>query len=110
MRQVIDPEPLPTLKGRFSQGMVAGPLVFLAGQIASDFSTGLHSDVKENTGLPTKGVWIRKQSEFVLERQQRVARGAKTDLSRAAQVWSLLTSVGDVGLTHDSQAPFFKPD
>jgi enamine deaminase RidA (YjgF/YER057c/UK114 family) len=110
MRRVIDPEPLPMLKGRFSQGMAAGPFVFLAGQIASDFSTGLHPDVKELPGLPTKAAWVKRQAEFVLERQQRVAKAGGTDLARAAQIWSLLTNIGDAGLTRDAQARFFKSD
>jgi enamine deaminase RidA (YjgF/YER057c/UK114 family) len=107
MRFVIDADSLPTLKGRFSQGMAAGPLVFLAGQLASDFASGLHPDVKETPGLPSKSVAIKKQTEFVLERQQRVAKAAGVDLTRAAQTWTLLKDVGDTGLVNDVRRRFF---
>jgi enamine deaminase RidA (YjgF/YER057c/UK114 family) len=107
MRRVIDSEPLPTLKGRFSQGMAAGPLIFLAGQIASDFQTGLHADVQTVPALPASKIPIKAQTQFILERQQRVALAASSSLDRTAQVWTLLPDLSELPLALRTASPFF---
>ncbi len=92
-RQVANPVVLPTIVNRFSQAMTCGPLVFLAGMIASDFETGLAPEVKQPPGLPYQSNATRLQAEFLLRRQQQVAEGAGTSLDRAVQTWSFLTDI-----------------
>ncbi len=96
-RRIVNPEALPEIANRFSQAIVHGPLVFLAGMIASDFSTGLDPSVQAPPGLPYSRDTVQAQTEFVLHRQERVAAACGTDLGRAAQLWTFLTDTRQQG-------------
>jgi enamine deaminase RidA (YjgF/YER057c/UK114 family) len=92
-RRIFNPEVLPEIANRFSQAMQYGPLVFLAGMIASDFSHGIVPDVIPPAGLPYDRNPTHEQAEFVLRRQQRVAQAASSGLDRAAQTWTFMTDI-----------------
>ena len=106
MRTIVEPESLPLVRGRFSQAIRSDPLVFVAGLIASDFKTGLDPSVEISPGFPYYGLAIKRQTEFTLQLQERVARAAGTSLERAAHVWSLLTDVREFALVEEARRGF----
>ena len=77
--------------------MVHGPLVFLAGMIASDFATGLEPGVQAPPGLPYSRDTVEAQTAVCLGGQARVAAAAGTSLDRAAQLWTFLTDLRQQG-------------
>ena len=56
------PRPL----ANYSEAFVAGDLVFAAGQLASDFKTGVPPDARKKDNFPYYGSDIELQTEYVL--------------------------------------------
>jgi enamine deaminase RidA (YjgF/YER057c/UK114 family) len=66
-KQVIFPESMPRPRVAYSPLVKAGPFVYVSGQLASDFSTGIPTAVKINTEFPHHGSNIERQTDFVLK-------------------------------------------
>jgi 2-iminobutanoate/2-iminopropanoate deaminase len=95
VRRALNPDSIAGIANRFSQGMSYGPLVFLAGMIASDFETGIDPATENPAGLPFDFDPTQAQTQAVLARQERTAKSAGTTLERAAQTWTFMTNIGD---------------
>ena len=58
---------IPRPLANYSEAMRAGPLVFAAGQLASDFKTGVPAEARKHPNFPFYGSDIKLQSHFILK-------------------------------------------
>ena len=79
------PRPL----ANYSEAIVAGPLIFAAGQLASDFKTGVPAQAHRHPSFPFYGSDIKLQTRYVLENLKKTfaAAGSSLDHVFKAQVF-----------------------
>ncbi len=93
-KEIVDMGSIPKSPGGFfaggPQGVMAGDFVFLTGQIASDFKTGVASEARRNPDF-WYGSPIKLQTDYVLKRLQMVLEEAGSSLENVvkADVWLL---------------------
>jgi reactive intermediate/imine deaminase len=68
------PRPL----ANYSEAVAVGDLVFLAGQLASDFRTGVPPEARVDPAFPFYGSDIKRQTRYVLENIVRTLKAAGT--------------------------------
>ena len=75
------PRPL----ANYSEAIVAGDLVFAAGQLASDFTTGVPPEARRDPAFPFYGSDIKRQTRYVLENLTKTMRAAGASLDRVVK-------------------------
>lgn len=85
------PKPL----ANYSEAMRVGDLVFAAGQLASDFKTGVPSATKRGDNFPFYGSDIQLQTEFVLENLKKTFESAGSSLDHVVKAQVFLTNLND---------------
>src|SRR5207244_7141432 len=83
-RRVITGAGTPTPMAHYCQGVLAGETMYAAGQIASDYRTGVPS-----------GSDLRKQTRYVLNNIRSVLRAAGCDLKDVVKSPAFLTDLDD---------------
>src|SRR5581483_6872797 len=73
-RQVITAAGAPSPMAHYSQGILAGETLYAAGQIASDYKTGVAPEARQDPAFPYSGSEIQKQARYVLENLRAVYR------------------------------------
>ena len=79
--QSSGPRPLAS----YSEAVVAADLVFAAGQLASDFKTGVPREARVDPAFPYYGSDIKRQTRYVLENLQKTFAAAGTSLDRVVK-------------------------
>jgi enamine deaminase RidA (YjgF/YER057c/UK114 family) len=69
----------------YSEATVAGDLVFAAGQLASDFRTGVPAEARVDPAFPFYGSDIKRQTRYVLENLAATFRAAGTSLEHVVK-------------------------
>jgi enamine deaminase RidA (YjgF/YER057c/UK114 family) len=87
------PRPL----ANYSEAVVTGDLVFAAGQLASDFKTGVPPEARRHPSFPYYGSDIELQTEYVLQNLARTFRAAGSSLDHVVKAQVFLT---DLNLFH----------
>jgi enamine deaminase RidA (YjgF/YER057c/UK114 family) len=87
------PRPL----ANYAEAVVAGDLVFAAGQLASDFKTGVPAEAKRHPSFPYYGSDIELQTEYILQNLARTFRAAGSSLDHVVKAQVFLT---DLSLFH----------
>jgi reactive intermediate/imine deaminase len=85
------PKPL----ANYSEAMRVGDLVFAAGQLASDFKTGVPSATQRGDNFPFYGSDIQLQTEFVLENLKKTFESAGSSLDHVVKAQVFLTNLND---------------
>ena len=85
------PRPL----ANYSEAMVAGPWIFAAGQLASDFKTGVPAEARKHPNFPFYGSDIKLQTRFVLENLKRTFEAAGSSLDNVFKAQVFLTDLDD---------------
>jgi len=85
------PKPL----ANYSEAMRVGDLVFAAGQLASDFKTGVPATAKRGENFPFYGSDIQMQTEFVLENLKKTFEKAGSSLDHVVKAQVFLTNLND---------------
>lgn len=85
------PKPL----ANYSEAMKVGDLVFAAGQLASDFKTGVPAQAKRADNFPFYGSDIQLQTEFVLENLKKTFESAGSSLDHVVKAQVFLTNLND---------------
>ena len=88
-RQNINVPDIPKPLAHYTPAARAGHLVFAAGQIASDYKTGIPGEARVDPAFPHYGSGIKKQTRYVLENLARTFKAAGTSLDHVikAQVF-----------------------
>ena len=79
--QSSGPRPL----ANYSEAVVVGDLVFAAGQLASDFKTGVPREARVDPAFPFYGSDVKRQTRYVLENLARTFEAAGTSLDRVVK-------------------------
>ncbi len=85
------PKPL----ANYSEAMKVGDLVFAAGQLASDFKTGVPAQAKRADNFPFYGSDIQLQTEFVLANLKKTFESAGSSLDHVVKAQVFLTNLND---------------
>jgi reactive intermediate/imine deaminase len=85
------PKPL----ANYSEAMKTGDLVFIAGQLASDFKTGVPTSARKGENFPFYGSNIQLQTEFILENIKKTFEAAGSSLDHVVKAQVFLTNLDD---------------
>jgi enamine deaminase RidA (YjgF/YER057c/UK114 family) len=87
IERIVSDAPRPM--ANYSEGFRVGPWVFAAGQIASDYKTGVPPEARRAAGFPYYGSDIKRQTRYILEnlKQTFAAAGSSFDHVVKAQVF-----------------------
>jgi enamine deaminase RidA (YjgF/YER057c/UK114 family) len=91
--RVINTDAAPRPKANYNQAVVAGDLVFIAGQLASDFKTGVPPEAKVDPNFRFYGSDIELQTEYVLNNCNAVLEAAGSSLDRTVKAQVFLTDL-----------------
>ena len=94
-RNVITGKNTPTPMAHYCQGILAGETLYAAGQIASDYKTGVPPQARQDAAFPYYGSHIQKQTRYVLENLKSVFEAAGCSLKDVVKSQVFLTSLDD---------------
>ena len=94
-REVVTGAKTPAPMAHYCQGILAGDTLYAAGQIASDYRTGVPLDARQDPAFPYYGSHIQKQTRYVLENLRRVFQAAGCDLEDTVKSQVFLTDLDD---------------
>jgi reactive intermediate/imine deaminase len=93
--EVINTDAAPRPKANYSQATVAGDLVFLAGQLASDFKTGVAPEARVDPAFRFYGSEIESQTEYVTKNIETVLKASGSSLDNVVKAQTFLTDLDD---------------
>ena len=82
-KEAIFPAALPKPVMGYSPVVKAGPLVFVSGQVASDFKTGVPPEARTNARFPHHGSNIERQTAFIANKLEAALGDAGSSLANA---------------------------
>jgi reactive intermediate/imine deaminase len=85
------PKPL----ANYSEAMKVGDLVFIAGQLASDFKNGVPASARKGENFPFYGSDIQMQTEFILENIKKTFEAAGSSLDHVVKAQVFMTNLDD---------------
>jgi reactive intermediate/imine deaminase len=94
-RKVITGSKTPTPMAHYSQGVLVGDTLYAAGQIASDYKTGVPPEARQDPAFPYYGSNIQKQARYVLENLRSVFQAAGCDFRDVVKSQVFLTDLND---------------
>jgi len=94
-REVLTSFDTPTPMAHYCQGILAGETVYAAGQIASDYKTGVPPEARQDPAFPHYGSDIQKQTRYVLNNLRSVFQAAGCDLKDTVKSQVFLTDLND---------------
>ena len=84
---------IPRPLANYNEAFVVGDLVFAAGQLASDFKTGVPPEARKRDGFPFYGSNIELQTAYILENLKKTFEAAGTSLDRVVKAQVFLTDL-----------------
>jgi enamine deaminase RidA (YjgF/YER057c/UK114 family) len=109
-REIVPvPDGVPRPLANYSVASRVGPLVFAAGQIASDYRTGVPAEASVPAAFPYYGIPIKRQTEYVLQNLARTLQAAGTSLDQVVKAQVFLTDLADFPALDEVWRAFF-PD
>lgn len=93
--EVVSTDDAARPKANYSQAMIAGDLVFLAGQLASDFKTGVAPEARVDPNFRFYGSEIESQTAFIVKEIEAIVKAAGSSLEGIAKVQTFLTDLDD---------------
>jgi reactive intermediate/imine deaminase len=94
-REVLQGSGTPTPMAHYCQGVLAGETLYAAGQIASDYRTGVPPQARQDPAFPYYGSHIQKQASYILENLRAVLRAGGCDLKDVVKSQVFLTDLND---------------
>jgi reactive intermediate/imine deaminase len=94
-RTVISAARTPTPMAHYCQGVMHGDTLYAAGQIASDYKTGVPPEAMQDPAFPYYGSTIQKQTRYILENIRAVYQAAGLDLKDTVKAQVFMTDLND---------------
>src|SRR5256885_702903 len=94
-REVVRGAKTPSPMAHYCQGILCGDTLYAAGQIASDYKTGVPPEARQHPAFPYYGSDIQKQSRYILENLRSVFQAAGCDLKDTVKSQVFLTDLDD---------------
>ena len=92
----------------YSEAMTAGPLVFAAGQIASDSRTGIPPEARVDPAFPYYGSDIKRQTGYILNNLSNTFEAAGSSLDHVIKAQVFLTDLNHFFAFDEVWKEFFK--
>src|ERR1700754_4291117 len=99
-----NPKPL----AHYTEAIAAGGLVFLAGQLASDFKTGGPKEARKDPNFPFYGSDIKLQSRYILKNIKNTLEAAGSSFDHVVKAQVFLTDLNDFAAFDEVWREFFK--
>src|SRR4051812_50174138 len=94
-REVISGKTTPTPMAHYSQGILVGETLYAAGQIASDYKTGVPPEARQDPAFPYYGSTIQKQARYILTNLRSVFQAPGRALKDGGKAQGFLTPPRD---------------
>ena len=94
-REVITGKTTPTPMAHYCQGILAGNTLYAAGQIASDYRTGVPPEARQDPAFPYYGSDIQKQARYILGNLASVFEAAGCSFKDVVKSQVFLTDLAD---------------
>lgn len=101
------PPGVPAPLANYSVAVTAGPLVFAAGQIASDYTTGVPPEARVPEAFPYYGITIKRQARYVLDNIRRVLETADASLASVVKAQVFVEDLADCPALEEIWKEFF---
>ena len=98
--------PLPL--ANYTEAYRAGDMIFAAGQLASDFKTGVPPEARKHPAFPFYGSDIKLQTEFILKNLARTFEAAGSSLDHVVKSQVFLTDLRDFAAFDEVWKSWFK--
>jgi enamine deaminase RidA (YjgF/YER057c/UK114 family) len=99
-----NPKPL----ANYTEAFRTHDLVFAAGQLASDFATGVAQEARVDPAFPHYGSSIKKQTRYILNNLKRTFEAAGSSLDQVVKAQVFLTDLNDFCAFDEVWKEFFK--
>jgi enamine deaminase RidA (YjgF/YER057c/UK114 family) len=93
--QPISVPDIPRPLAHYTPAMRVGDLVFTAGQLASDFKTGIPAEARRDPAFAYYGSDIKRQARYILENYARTFKAAGTSLASVVKAQVFMTDLDD---------------
>lgn len=94
-REVVATDEVPRPVVPYAQAIKAGPFVFVAGVMATDFASGVAPEARVPEGLPWFSSPIKRQTAWTLETIGKVLAAAGSSLDQVVKAQAILTDIRD---------------
>src|SRR3982074_3028285 len=98
------PRPL----ANYNECFKVGPWVFAAGQIASDYKTGVAPEARRNSAFPSYGSEINVQTHYVLDNLKKTFEAAGRSLDHVVKAQVFMTDLGNFNAFDEVWRDYFK--
>src|SRR4029079_18676643 len=98
------PQPL----ANYSEAFTVGNMIFAAGQIASDYKTGVPPVAKKDPGFPYYGSDIKRQTRYILENLKGTFQAAGGSLDAVLKAQVFMTDLNDFNGFDEVWKEYFK--
>jgi len=98
------PRPL----AHYSEGVVTGPWVFAAGQIASDYKNGVPAEARRHPNFPYYSSDIKLQTRYVLQNLKKTFAAAGSSLDNVVKAQVFLTDLNNFCAFDEVWKEYFK--
>ena len=105
MESIISDAPQPL--ANYTEAFKVGDLVFAAGQLASDFVTGVPKEASINKAFPFYGSDIKEQTRYILQNLQTTFESSDSSLSNVVKAQVFLTDLRDFNAFDEVWREFF---
>ena len=94
-REIVKSDKVPAPMAHYCQGVMVGDTVYAAGQIASDYKTGVPPEARQDPAFPFYGSNIQRQTRYVLQNLRATFEAAGCDLSDVVKSQVFMTDLND---------------
>ncbi|MFM9885622.1 MAG: RidA family protein [Burkholderiales bacterium] len=98
----------PTPMANYSEAFKVGDIVFAAGQIASDYKTGVPPEARIDPNFPYYGSAIKKQTRYILENLKKTFEAAGSSLDHVVKSQVFLTDPNNFNGFDEVWKEYFK--
>jgi reactive intermediate/imine deaminase len=92
----------------YTEAFTVGGLVFAAGQLPTDFKTGIPPEAKTDPNFPFYGSGIKKRTHYIMKNLARTFGAAGSSLEHIAKAQVFLENVGDHDAFQEVWREYFK--
>ena len=93
--EVVTTADAPTPMAHYCQGVLAGDTLYAAGQIASDYKTGVAPEARQDPAFPYYGSNIQKQARYILQNLRGVFEAAGCGLEDVVKSQVFMTDLSE---------------
>ena len=107
-REVIATPGAPAPMAHYCQGVLAGDTLYAAGQIASDYKTGVAPEARQDPAFPYYGSDIKRRTHYVMKNLAKTFKAAGSSLDHIVKAQVFLQALYLFDALDDVWKQYFK--